>query len=195
MKPKFAAGHTPCLVWQPRRCLNTCQGQEQPRRPQRSEPNRPRGIMHALAPLPAPGSAGVPMPRALFSQKGIRWLQGAAAGTRKMPWKTVCKQPCCCGRQGVCWGSRHSRLLQGGIAHLSHIPQTSRPAGQAPSPSWAGWHRRLGQLNTSSTGSSAARVAGERGAGWAGRSLRCWGACGRVRKHNRAWQKVGAPAG
>lgn len=29
MKPKFAAGHTPCLGWQQRWCLNTCQGQEQ----------------------------------------------------------------------------------------------------------------------------------------------------------------------
>lgn len=47
------------------------------------------------------GTAGVPRLRALFSQKGICWLQGAAAGTRKMPWTTVCKQLCCCGRQGV----------------------------------------------------------------------------------------------
>lgn len=71
MKPKFAAGHTPCLVWQQCWCLNTCQGQEQLQRLQQSAPNQPRDIVRALAPLPGPGSADVPVPRALFSQKVI----------------------------------------------------------------------------------------------------------------------------
>lgn len=49
MKLKFAAGHTPCLTWQQRWCLNTCQGQERPWRPQWSAPRRPRGTVRALA--------------------------------------------------------------------------------------------------------------------------------------------------
>lgn len=78
MKPKFAAGHAPCLGWQQRWCLNTCQGQEQ---------------------LWSLGQDALGQPAAGESAGGTRALgfilterDTLAAGTRNVPCRNVCKQ-------------------------------------------------------------------------------------------------------
>lgn len=69
---------------------------------ERAEPAA--GHRACLGTAAGPPSAAVPVPRALFSQKGIFWLLGAALpGQGKRPGKKkyVCKQRYCCGRQSA----------------------------------------------------------------------------------------------
>ena len=117
----------------------------------------------------APGSAAVPLPRALFSRKGMRWQRGAAAGARKMPGKTL-KTTVLLREAGCVPGSPHGWVQRRGVARLAHVLRSSGLAGPDPSPRRAGWHGRPSPRNASWAGSGAAGVrlggrGGQHGAG------------------------------
>lgn len=97
--------------------------------------NQPRCIMRALALLLGPGTAALPVPQALFSQKGIRWLQGAAAGTGKCPGKLFANNGVAVG--GGCVPGLSAQPGTGW--HCSPLPH----GHAAPTSSQAGWHCHL----------------------------------------------------
>lgn len=139
---------------------------------ERAEPAA--GHRACLGTAAGPPSAAVPVPRALFSQKGIFWLLGAALpGQGKRPGKkNVCKQRCCCGRQSTHQSSPvHHRSVLNTAAQHARILWTRGQPDWPFAPPWAGWYHCLSRLSSSSAGTGAAGVV--RKPGLAGQGGQC----------------------
>lgn len=109
-----------------------------------------------------PPSVAVPVPRAfILTERDLLAPGSSSARTRKMPWKkNVCKQHCCCGRQGA---RRSSPGSTPQCAQHSRILWTRGQPDWPFAPPWAGWYHCLSQLSSSSAGTGAAGAAREPG--------------------------------
>lgn len=152
MKPKFAAGHAPCLVWQQRWCLNTCQGQEQLRS------LRQDALLGA-------GAAGLHWLRRCGRSRRVCWCyqcpglyshRKGHAGCREQvlgqgtcPAETFAnswERHGACGRQSS--GVRLSHSSEAQRSHVTQLPESCRPPArpsQLCSLPWTDRHHRAAQ--------------------------------------------------